>query len=390
MSVSKTYFGCLTRQRINENTVPFFVFHARVKDVKQWAGIKRIQDFPEGTQRILRKTRVRMITRFLQADPKNTIPNNILLAFSPQETHFNSLGDKLSQLEESSDFTNGCSGQLDWGFLHFTFDPDRPEHLRPALIVDGQHRLYGMSEYEDENLPVLIVSLINAPLQEQAFQFIVVNSKAVRVLATSAKSIIADIDEDALEERLLKAGVPYGDMSPILRDINDLVSSPFYKLLKWERNRDGIQLVPLTAIEQSIRFTETVFSFLKNDEDSLVEIFMAVWRGVKKRYSELWGKDNKFMTKVNINALNQFLIQRLKLAWEFGTVNIFDVDSVESHILRFLENIPGEFWESEWSIKIQDNANVRQQIEDDLNTIVNNYRLQKQWNDNLQLPLSSL
>ncbi len=63
--IAKSYFGCLVRQRVNENTIPFFVFYARIKDIKEWAGIRRVRDLPEGTQRTFRKTRVRQIARFL-------------------------------------------------------------------------------------------------------------------------------------------------------------------------------------------------------------------------------------------------------------------------------------------------------------------------------------
>jgi len=365
---TRKYFGCLVQQREDNDTTRFFVFEARVKDVKQWAGIQRIQEFSEGTQRVLRKTRVRHIARFLEANAINTIPSNILMAFSPGATAFTSLSQQLSQLELGIDFSNRCDGLLDWGVLEFTFDPSLPEHLRPALIVDGQHRLYGMSSFEQENLPVLIVSLVEATSQEQAFQFIVVNSKAVRVNATTAKSIIADVEEQALEDRLLGAGIQYGEKLPTLRDINDLPSSPFYKLLKWEHNRTETQVVPLSAIEQSLRFLRTTFAnFLEDDEDSLVEIFMAIWRVVQRRYPTIWGQaESKLMTKVSINAFNEFIAVRLKAASDFGLVEIFDIGSVESSVTKILEPIVQEFWDSEWSIRIQDNANVREQIKMDI------------------------
>jgi len=389
---TRKYFGCLVQQREDNDTTQFFVFVARVKDVKQWAGIQRIQEFSEGTQRILRKTRVRHITRFLASSSINTIPSNILMAFSPGSTNFTSLSHQLNQLEAGIDYSNQCDGLLKWGVLEFTFDSSSPEHLRPALIVDGQHRLYGMSSFEQENLPVIIVSLVDATSQEQAFQFIVVNSKAVRVNATTAKSIIADVEEQALEDRLLGAGIQYGEILPTLRDINDLPSSPFYMLLKWERNRTETQVVPLTAIEQSLRFLRTTFSnFLEDDEDSLVEIFMAIWRVVQRRYPEIWGhEESNLMKKVSINAFNEFIALQLKSASNFGLVEIFDVGSVESWLTKFLEPVVQEFWDSEWSIKIQDNANVREQIKEDLGTITDNYKLRKHWSESLNLPLPLL
>lgn len=381
----KSYFGCLVRQRQDENTTSFFVFHARVGDVRQWVGVKRSEEFPEGTQRVLRPSRKRAITRFLKAKPINTIPNNILVAFDPGRTEFT----PLNKVKEDcfTGYYNGCEDQLTWGVLEFSFEPNQPEHLRPALVVDGQHRLYGMADFTDEDLPVLIVSLVEADIQEQAFQFIVINSKAVKVTAVNAKSIIEDVNEDLLRDRLLEAGVKYGEQSPLLREVNDFNSSPFQNLLDWDYNRTDTKLVPLTAIEQSLKHTRNLFEILDADEDSLLEIFLAIWRGVKAAYPELWGdEEGIFMKKVNLVAMNEFLIDRLKMAWEFGIIDIFEARKVEDTVLDILQKTSPELWQKEWSINIQDNANVRHMIKHDVEQMINNNRLGREWHDNLELP----
>jgi len=384
---TRQYFGWRLTQRTDPNTVPLFVFYARAKDIHQWAGIRRIADFAEGTQRLLRPARQHAITRFLKADPVNTIPNSILVAFEPNRVAFTPLGEKIAACIPEVDFLNGCHDRLDWGFLEFSFESDEPEHLRAAVIVDGQHRLYGMADFAEEDLPILVVSLVDADIQEQAFQFIVINNKAVRVPTDNVKAIIADLDEDRLQARLLKAGVSYGEISPVLRDINDLESSPFQYLLKWPYNRDGTTLVPLTAIEQALRYMRSVFSFLEEDEDSLVAFFCAIWRAIKANYPDLWGIENTFMKKVNINALNEYIVERLKFAWELNLLDIFDSDSVERQVLSILELLPQIFWEADWSISIQDNANVRRMIKEDLTKLAENSRLRHQWNEDLELPV---
>lgn len=59
-------------------------------------------------------------------------------------------------------------------------------------------------------------------------------------------------------------------------------------------------------IEQSLRYINAQFNFLdkEDDTDSLIEIFYSIWRPVKKAYPELWGKENKLMKKVSIEAIN--------------------------------------------------------------------------------------
>lgn len=390
---SKTYFGYLLKQRVNSETIPFFVFNARAKDLQEWAGIRRVPDYAGGTQRTFRESRARAITRFLKSDAVNTIPNSVLIAFQPGTTEFTPITEQIDEcLPEDLDILNGCDNQAQWGTLKFSYTSGLPENDRIAMIVDGQHRLNGMYEFEDENLPVIVISLVNAPLKEQAFQFIVINNKAVRVAAESAKSIVAELDEPdetELGDRLLKAGIKYKDVSPILREINDLQNSPFYMLLDWSYNRSGTKLVQLTAVEQSLKYLKTLFTFLEDDEDSLLEIFLAISQGVKNTFPSLWGRDNVFMKKVSLNALNEFVCERLKMAWEFGLFDIFDPERVTQQTEQILSSVPSEFWEATWGIRIQDNANVRDLIKSDLAQITENRKLRKRWSEDLKLIASS-
>jgi DGQHR domain-containing protein len=389
--LKRQYFGCKVIQREDSNTVPFFVFHARARDIKQWAGIQRVKDSPEGIQRVLRPTRRDAIKKFLSSFPANTIPNSLLLAFdfSSEELNFQSLDQQLTTcLPSGVNLYNGCEGNINWGTIEFSFDPSSPEHLKPALIVDGQHRLHGICDYQNEDLPLLVVSLINASVQEQAFQFVVINSKAIRVPTDNVKSIIANIDEEELLARLLPAGVSYGNKSPVLREINDLDSSPFQHLLDWDYNRNGPHIVKPSAIEQSIRYLEKLF-MLEEDIDSSLEIFCAIWRAVKVSYTGLWGTDNQLAKKVSINALNEFISDRLKYAWEMSMLNIFAPQRVEEQTLNIVNLLPESFWAEKWTVSIKDNSVFRDLIKSDLEKLANNSRLGRPWKQGLRLPPQS-
>jgi DGQHR domain-containing protein len=382
--VKRKYFGCRVVQRVNDATVPFFVFYARAKDIVEWAGVKRVDR--DGIQRILRPTRSKAITRFLKADTCNTIPGSVLLAFNSDTTAFKSINLGNFSGVSNIDILNSCGEQIEWGILEFSFKPNVAEHLKPALIVDGQHRLSGVSNYEAEDLPLLVVSLLDASLEEQAFQFVVINNKSVRVPTDNVRAIIANIDEASLQDRLLKAGVSYGDKSPVLRDLNDSPNSPFQNLLDWPYNKEeSKRIVQLTAIEQSIRYLQALFA-IEKDDDSLAEIFCAIWRAVKVHYSELWGENNKFMKKVNITALNEFVAERLKYAWEMDLIDIFDSDAIERQVRNILTLLPKEFWEEEWTVKVQDNSTIRNLIKSELSTLANNSKTGKSWRDGLKLP----
>ena len=235
-------------------------------------------------------------------------------------------------------------------------------------------------------MPVLIVALLDADVQEQAFQFIVINNKAVRVPTDNVKAIIAEIDEKRLSQRLQAAGVRYGEISPILYELNILDASPFKDLLDWDLNRGGTRIVPLTAIEQALRYMRAEFTMLDEDEDSLLDIFCAVWRGIKAAFPGLWAKDNKLMKKVCLNAINEFVVHRIKIAWSMNLFDIFEPGVVEEQSLRIAEPLVKDFWEAPWpGVQIQDNANMRGMIKRDLEQIVENTKLRRPWNFDVTL-----
>jgi hypothetical protein len=247
-----------------------------------------------------------------------------------------------------------------------------------------------MYNFKLEDIPVLVVSLIDATPQEQAFQFIVINKKAVKVSTDNVKSIIADFDEKELENRLAQINIEYGNAPSILKYINDSSSSPFQGLLQWSYNREieeDNQLIPITAIEQALRYIRKEFAFLAEDDDSVLDLFCTIWRTIKKHYPELWGKNNKFMKKVNINALNEYIVYRLKVFWSSDMVDIFEMKQVEDKVFNIVKRLRQEFWIKEWTVQVQDNANVREMIKNDLQTMIDNEKLNRNWNDDLELPV---
>jgi DGQHR domain-containing protein len=377
---NRTFVGWRIIQRNAEHTLPLFAFVAPVKDVVKWAGVRRTAEVPNGTQRLVRPARVKAITRFLSVDGQNLMPNSILVCFQPAVTTF----EQLTFEPDGYDNWTGVNEKLKLGKISFVFDETAESHNRPALVVDGQHRLLGLSKFDDENIPILVVALLDATVQEQAFQFIVINNKAVRVPTDNVKAILAGINEKALTERLLGAGVKYGDVSPVLREVSDLDQSPFQNLLAWDYNK-GQKLVSLTTIEQSLRYICVEFPNLSEDEDSLLGFFFAIWRGVKNAFPALWAQDNAFMTKANLNALNEFIVHRVKMAWEFGILDIYDLDHVETQAQSIVEMLTVDFWQTSWSIKIQDNANTRNLIVKDLEKMVENRKYKRHWNEDLKL-----
>lgn len=382
--LSRSYVGCQVRQREHEDVVPFFSFIATVKDIREWAGVRRVAEQEHGTQRLFRKSRGRAIRTFFESSPINTIPTSVLVAFEPGAAEFRELDS--CELDEVESTGNGCGDRLSWGVLEFSFQEDTADHNKPALIVDGQHRLFGMSELENENLPVSVVALVDAAKIEQAFQFVVINNKGTRVPVDDIKSIIAELDEDDLKSRLLDAGVRYAKSSPLLRRANRDDTSPFQGLLDWPLNREGDKVIPTSAVEKADRYLQQRFRReLTEDDDSRFEILAAIWRGVRRNYRDLFSGDAKLLKKVCMTALNEFIVDGIARDWNMGRIDIFQVESVEDVAYETTKRIPNEFWERDWTIRLKDNANVREFIRAEIEEVMRNVNLGNKWDEDVEI-----
>jgi len=384
----RKYFACKIAQRGIGNSNEFVVFAANARDITSWAGIRRVGEHEKGTQRILKDARVNAIQRFLKNNIRNIIPTSVILAFLPGIAKFSSKQNELKGCLPTLDLQNGINNRADWGILSFEFDITWDEHLRPALIVDGQHRLKGMAKLS-EDVPVLVVALIDATPEEQAFQFVVINNKSARIPTDNVKAIISDVNETDLQDRLSKAGVNYGDIPATLREINDREDSPFHNLLDWQLNPDKAhRIIKLTTLEASLRYIRNQIPAVTEmgDEDTEKEIFLSIWRAISGSFEMLWNRSDKFMSKVNINALNEFVVDRLENAWVDEVVDVYDSEQVEQYTTKIIQPIPTEFWTRTWAVVLQDNAVVRELIKADLKKISHNVRNpQKAWHEELKL-----
>lgn len=383
----REYFGCKVSQRGVGNCVEFVVFIANAKDIMKWAGTRRVGEHHDGTQRILKESRVRQVTRFLDADERNTLPTNVTIAFADGTSQFHPLGSIINAMIPQITSDEVLAEKLEWGVLSFEFEEDVAEHERLALIVDGQHRLNGMAEFESENLPVLVSALIDSSAEEQAFQFVVINNKASKVPTDNVKAIVASqLDETELQRRLLYAGIKYGKIAGILREINDRQDSPFRGILDWPLNPESQRMVTLSGIETCLKTIGKRINVLDKNDEAIKDVFLAIWRTASQRFDELWGTHDKFMSKINLVALNEYLAEKLAFAWEVDLIDIEQLDQIESHMKMTLSALEADFWIKEWSIKLSYSALVRTLIKSDLHTMAQNSKNpHNKWHSGLEL-----
>lgn len=105
---------------------------------------------------------------------------------------------------------------------------------RPALVVDGQHRLFGAAQSDNEIwLPV--VAIPNCNWAEQIYQFVVINEKAQRV----ETSLLTDIfgssltreEQSSLREKLERSKVQVEERIAAVIASRDQ-NSPFFNMVR--------------------------------------------------------------------------------------------------------------------------------------------------------------
>lgn len=379
----KKYCGFRVIQRQDPNATSFFVFVAYPRDILEWAAVNRAEEQKGGIQRGISKARLRALTRFFTKDTRNIIPTSIVLAFSPGLTTFSQITpDGLSQHCQPDE-------ALQWGVLSFSFDPGQSSSERPAFVVDGQHRLFSMSDIQGEDVLVLVSALLDAEPNEQAFQFIVINNKVTRVPSDLVRSLIVDFDENDLQKRLETARVSLQPQALLVAIVDDEEESPFYQMVKWERRRgEGVPAIKPAAIEDSLKYIRRRFLQFDEDQDALVDFFFALWHGVKTAYPELWRhRENRLFENAGFKAFSEYLCDQIETlsSLDIGFVDVEDKDSVSGATAQIASQIYIGFWQTEWRLKSLDTSSGRETIKEDLKTIRKNRKERKNWSEGLTL-----
>jgi DGQHR domain-containing protein len=361
-----TYSAIYVQQRAGGAEVPTFaMFCAPVGEVLTWAQISRLRVADEGGhQRPKNFSKVTAIKRFLQFNERNTIPTAITVVLR--------LG-----MDELPPTTTCATISI----------PDTPEDP-PGLVIDGQHRLFGMAEF-DPTMPVNIVALIDANDDEAAFQFLVINNKATKVSQDHIKLLSLHYAEEELNGRLQSARMGLGRYTSLVGVVDADESSPFFRSVAWpvETLEEGRQALVLpAAIEQALAIIVQRRLPDLEDTDPLLEFFHAVWRVVRESWPELWTPGSRLLSKVGIVTLTTFVIDDLTPLADRDRVNLANpsnvADEVRENILR---NLTTSFWTAEWTAKSLDTSAGRQLVVDAIKQMRRNMVRGVPWSENIQL-----
>lgn len=359
-----TYPAIYTRQRQGDGPL-FATFVAPAGEIAQWATVSRLKHDGSGHQRLRSESRVRAITRYMEQDARNTVPTSLVVAL------------RLPNFTEPK--TDCCAA------IEIPAGAENP----PGLVVDGQHRLFGISDF-DKNTLLNVVALINASDHEVAFQFLVINSKSSKVPRNHVKLLALQYADDELADRLTTARMTLGKHS-FTEVVDGSPDSPFYRCIAWPTEVSAAdegrkKLVLPGAIEQALAaIAQKKLPELEHD-DALLEFFFTLWAAIKELWPELWHEESKLLQKIGIVAMTTFVIEDLVPLADRNDIDLADPTQVRAEIL---ENILGlmhpDFWNCDWLWKSPDTSASRRLVVEALKQVRRNLNRGIKWDADIQL-----
>jgi len=360
-------YGCLmTKQQAVADAPTFCLFHAPVGEILKWADIKRLEEEAGAPQRRTSLAKVKAIKRFLDTDHRNTIPTSVIVTIDGPP-------DRVRPVQGN--------GEHSFAFLDIEVLPDAP---KPGLVIDGQHRLLGMNEY-DPALQVNVVAILGANDMEKAFQFLVINNKATKVSMDHIRALALQYEEAALKTRLETARLTLDPNVGYVGLVNNEEDSPFRGIVNWPLTPEADRIVVPASIEASIGLIQQqkVREFVS--EDVLLEFFYTIWRTIKARWPDLWGHDSRLLGKVGVICMTQYMTDALIASYDLGRLNVSDPGEVAKLVEELLAHQERTFWKVPWTSTSYDTKVGRSLIVASLVQIARNVRAGVSWYEDIEL-----
>ncbi len=258
---------------------PFYAFSLSASELREIAYVsERTKDNPqEGIERNLSNARCRTIGRYIQRKIA-VFPNSIIIA-----------------LEKTAKFKSANGTGI--GTIHI---PRKPSQ---ALILDGQHRLYGFDHAKGKDIELLIVAFINVPISLKAHIFRTINGKQKPVNRSLVYDLL-DLDTSTAEYEEERAHA-------LVKSLDREEESPFYQNIQMTgKQREGFisQASLITYLKRHLKRG----GFFKREEYSSFNRQLALlcdyFKAVRDTFLSHWGKPESIVSKtVGIDAFFRLL-----------------------------------------------------------------------------------
>jgi hypothetical protein len=296
---------------------------------------------------------------------------------------------------ENSEWVKNRSEEDESKFRSFLIDV-----LKPATIVDGQHRSTGAA-FLEQGIPFSVVGLIDAEWKEEVFQFVVINQRARPIqsefLSAIISSSLSNSDINSLRDRLDQAGVDLlstnimdlvhaNPMSPFAQMIDFKIKDAsgklkyggmltlakrFRKLATHEKNTKYKVFFKQVFLDQCAGATYNEKRSTWNDGDWF-KYFCAFWSAVKnhfvaKEYSELWEPGTNLLKIVTLQELQNLFLEWLFMRREMLT----SAEHFNALSNAFIKNLLGKFFKENWKLTSLQSDTGRKYLREALTNALN-------------------
>jgi len=247
--------------------------------------------------------------------------------------------------------------------------------LKPAMIVDGQHRVSGAYEAENASEISFTVNAIkDADWVEQVFQFVVLNKMAKSISPSFLTSILntslTNAEVGDIEHRLENIGIKNTDRI-IVKYLNHDERSPFFEMVAEPGEMLGVNREGKLSDKGMIRIAKRWHALRNSDKRKQLQMFVpalgagnitearvkwqsyetwfpffyAFWDEIRKKYepADLWEKKSKFHLLYIVTMMSMqdmFLEDKAKGDSSFSSLSDF-----RAQVGRFFSDVPPTFFQ---------------------------------------------
>lgn len=349
----RKYHGIRVKQR-DDSDIEFIMFAAPAQEVVAWCHADDIRLDVGNVQRELIESRWKQVAKFVRASANNIIPTSVTVAFDGEAV---TKVDAAALTENSRNYSLTDVGDGADRFVEICFS----DHVRgSAFIIDGQHRLKGLSQ---ANQPILVPVCLFPSLSrlERAFQFVTINNKSHKVPTDNLKALIRNFEniEEGLRQRLSEASITARGFATHVDVMNEDSDGPFYKLVDWVNNRhaDAVKIIVPAAIENAVKSIRTGFDETKEDGADII-VLSSIWRAIFGHYAidrtnvgEYINLTKKAVIQRVTEMVVEHLVKLLDPAFANGAITRNNAQDAAEQAKRLVTGIPAEFWKEVWELK---------------------------------------
>jgi len=265
--------------KIKQNDINLYVFKLTAEEIhNNFVVSRRYLDKKEGYQRILKDSKVKNISNYLDGkndeDYPSILPNSILIAL-----------DKIEYDEKTGSLTI-LNNEEDY----------------KGLIIDGQHRSEG-AYLNNSSFPLIIIGVEGLEPKYQARLFITVNDTQTALPKSLYRDLFSLISDEEINESLLNGEDLEVDIkaTEIAKELNGDIESSLYQIidLTGERQVGHISLMEfIRNVKPYINYDNGKFKEFSYRQQ--VKIIDNYFQAIYNTYKEEWTKDKKPLFKTTI------------------------------------------------------------------------------------------